>query len=339
MPLRVIVTGGAGFIGSHAVVELVSRGDEVLIVDNFSRASPLSISRIEQIIRSKLKVARCDVLDTEKLKQIFVEFKPDMVIHFAGLKSVGESSQNPLLYYRDNLQGAVSVLEAMQTSNCHSIVFSSSATVYGEPEQLPITEDHPVAPESPYGRSKLYIEEIIRDWCAATTNSKAFVLRYFNPIGAHKSGLIGEDPTGIPNNLMPFITRVAVGSLEKLQVFGDDYPTSDGTGSRDYIHVTDLAHAHAKAIDAFDKIDGCEVVNVGTGQGYTVLEVVRAFESASGITIPYEFVDRRPGDVAAYYADCTKAKEVLGWTATNTIDDMCRSSWNWQHKNPKGYNS
>ncbi|MCB1439763.1 MAG: UDP-glucose 4-epimerase GalE [Nitratireductor sp.] len=335
--MKVLVTGGAGFIGSHTVVELLSEQHETLILDNYRNSSPEAVRRVRELSNGRVTAQEADILDTQNLSCIFAEFQPDAVIHFAGLKAVGESTMNPLLYYRQNIEGAISLLEAMDRNGCSDIVFSSSATVYGEPDYLPLDEAHPLRPANPYGKTKYFIEEMLRDWCAADKHKSAIALRYFNPVGAHASGRIGEDPNGIPNNLMPFISQVAVGKRERLKIFGNDYDTHDGTGVRDYIHVVDLARAHVAAVNALVRIDGFEPVNLGTGQGYSVLDVLHAFEKASGRTIAHAFAPRRPGDVAASYADPTRARQLLGWKAELGLDEMCISSWNWQRQNPDGY--
>jgi len=331
------VTGGAGYIGSHTCVELLNAGWDIVVVDNFSNSKPEVLERIREITGKDFKFYEVDLLDKAGLERAFSENEVDAVIHFAGLKAVGESVQIPLRYYHNNVTGTLMLCEVMQAHHVKRLVFSSSATVYGVPRSLPITEDAPLGATNPYGRTKLMIEEILRDLYVSDQEWSVALLRYFNPIGAHPSGRIGEDPNGIPNNLMPYITQVAVGKLTELKVFGDDYPTSDGTGIRDYIHVVDLALGHLKALEKVMASTGVDAYNLGTGRGYSVLEVVKAFEKASGKKIPYTIVERRPGDVPALYADPTKAEKVLGWRAERGIDEMCQDSWRWQSQNPNGY--
>ncbi len=336
--MNVLVTGGAGFIGSHTCVELLNAGHEVVIVDNLDNSKEVSIERVAQITGKEPTFLKIDLLDFDALNLAFGKFKVDAVIHFAGLKAVGESNRIPLRYYDNNITGTLNLCRIMGTHNVKNLVFSSSATVYGDPASVPITEDFPLSATNPYGRTKLYIEQILRDLYASDNTWNIALLRYFNPIGAHKSGKIGEDPNGIPNNLLPYITQVAVGKLEKLNVFGDDYPTHDGTGVRDYIHVVDLALGHLKALDKLNSESvGCAEWNLGTGHGYSVLDVVKAFEKASGCKIPYEIAPRRTGDAAQCYADPKKAKEELGWEAVRGIEEMCEDSWRWQSTNPNGY--
>lgn len=336
--MAVLLTGGAGFIGSHTAVEMIRAGYEVVIADDLSNASEKVISRIETISGVKPKFYQIDVADAAALERVFAENQIDGVIHFAGFKCVPESTKLPLKYYRNNLDTAMTTLEVMEQYGCKAFVFSSSATVYGEHNPSPYTEDMPTGvATNPYGTTKLMIEQIVLDACKANENLSAVLLRYFNPIGAHPSGLIGEAPNGIPNNLMPYITQVAVGQREHLSVYGNDYPTPDGTGVRDYIHVVDLAIGHVKAMDYALKHTGAEAINLGTGKGSSVLEVVRAFEDASGVKIPLVITDRRPGDIASFYADASKAKALLGWEAAYSLSDMCAHSWNWQKNNPKGY--
>lgn len=335
---RVLLTGGAGYIGSHTAVELLENGYEVVIVDNLVNASKEAVARVEEITGKEVSFYEVDILDTEKLKDILIDEKIDIVIHFAALKAVGESVKKPLLYYHNNLTGTLSLLKAMEEAGVKNIIFSSSATVYGDPASVPITEDFPKGEcTNPYGWSKSFMEQIMTDLNTADSDFKVVLLRYFNPIGAHKSGKIGEDPLGIPNNLLPYISQVAVGKLPYLHVYGDDYKTHDGTGVRDYIHVVDLARGHVLACDKISELKGVEVINLATGQGYSVLDVVKAFEKASGVEIPYEIEVRRGGDIDMSYADATKAKEVLGWQAEFGIEDMCRDTWNWQKNNPNGY--
>ncbi len=333
----ILVTGGAGYIGSHTVVLLIEAGYNVLIFDNFSNASKESIKRVEKIVGKSIPVVEGDIRNREDLKKVFENHTIDSVIHFAGLKAVGESVEKPLKYYDNNVTGTVTLCEVMSEYGCKSIVFSSSATVYGDPHTTPIKEDFPLSATNPYGRSKLFIEEILRDLYISDNTWKVILLRYFNPVGAHGSGTIGEDPNGIPNNLMPYITQTAVGKLSCLGVFGDDYDTHDGTGVRDYIHVVDLANGHLKAIEKIDGINEVLTVNLGTGKGYSVLDMVKAFEKASGKEVPYCIAPRRAGDIAKCYADPSYAKEVLSWEATKGIDEMCQDSWRWQEANPKGY--
>jgi UDP-glucose 4-epimerase len=318
-------------------VELLEEGYEVVVVDNLANSKKEALKRVEDITGKKLSFFEVDLLEPEKLEFIFTEHKIDAVIHFAGYKAVGESVSKPLSYYHNNITGTLHLCEAMKKYGVKDLVFSSSATVYGDPETVPIKEDFPLSATNPYGRTKLFIEEILRDLHVADGSWNIALLRYFNPVGAHPSGEIGEDPNDIPNNLMPYISQVAVGKLEKLSVFGDDYPTSDGTGVRDYIHVVDLAIGHLKALEALEKDPGLLTYNLGTGTGYSVLEVVSAFEEATGQEVPYQITDRRPGDIAACYADPQKAKEELGWEAERDLVDMCRDVWRWQSQNPEGY--
>ena len=337
----ILVTGGAGYIGSHTLIELDKAGFSFVVLDNLSNSNIEAIKRVEKIIGKKIDFIKGDIRDKELLEKIFKKRNIDSVIHFAGLKAVGESIKKPLEYYENNVCGTINLLEVMKEFNVKKIVFSSSATVYGEPKKVPVTEDMQtgVGITNPYGRSKYMIEEILKDLFISDNSWKIAILRYFNPVGAHESGIIGEDPEGIPNNLMPFISQVAVGKLPKLRVFGGDYPTRDGTGVRDFIHVMDLANAHVKALEYLNKNELKEplIVNLGTGKGYSVLEMVEAFERASGVKIPYEIVDRRPGDIAEIYANPSKAKKLLGWEAKRGIDEMCKSTWKWQKNNPKGY--
>ncbi|KAG5176030.1 galactose-4-epimerase, UDP [Tribonema minus] len=340
---RVLVTGGAGYIGSHTCLELIKAGEEVVVVDNLINAVEESLERVIQLTgcnRKQLQFRKVDLLDRKGLRKVFEEFKFDSCIHFAGLKAVGESVAKPLMYYRNNIEGTLNLVEAMREHGCKKLVFSSSATVYGTPEKLPLDEKSRVGPgiTNPYGRTKYMIEEILRDEQVADPTWEILILRYFNPIGAHESGRIGEDPDGIPNNLMPFVAQVAVGRREFLAVFGDDYSTPDGTGVRDYIHVCDLAEGHVAALNKLRKGGvGCEAVNLGTGKGYSVFEVVKAMEAASGKKIPYKVVPRRAGDVEAMYADPSFAKQYLTWSATRGLKEMCEDTWRWQSKNPHGY--
>ncbi len=335
--MSILVTGGAGYIGSHTSVELLNAGYEIIIVDNFSNSKPESLKRIKEITGKDFKFYNVDLLDRAALEDVFATNEIEAVIHFAGLKAVGESVSIPLHYYHNNITGTLILCEVMQKHNVKKLVFSSSATVYGMPDQVPISEDFPLSATNPYGRTKLMIEEILRDVHVSDHNWSVALLRYFNPIGAHKSGRIGEDPNGIPNNLMPYITQVAVGKLKELQVFGNDYDTNDGTGVRDYIHVVDLAIGHLKALEKVMTSNGVDAFNLGTGTGYSVLETVTAFEKASGKKVPHRIVDRRPGDVGVCYADPAKAAAELGWKAERGIEEMCQDSWKWQKQNPEGY--
>ncbi|MGB7319735.1 MAG: UDP-glucose 4-epimerase GalE [Planktotalea sp.] len=337
--MRVFVTGGAGFIGSHTLVQLLRQNAEVTAFDNYSNSSPVALARVKRLAQSDLSSVEGDICNRAALETAMRAAKPDAVIHFAGLKAVGESSEKPLSYYKNNIAGSIALLETMDAVGCRNIVFSSSATVYDPAKAAPFTEEDPLGAVNPYGRTKQFIEEIIRDWAAANSDASAAILRYFNPVGAHVSGDIGEDPVGIPNNLMPFIARVAAGSLPRLQVFGGDYPTSDGTGARDYIHVEDLASAHLAALKYAATVKGCDVFNIGTGRSTTVLEMLHAFEQACGKAIAYRITERRAGDVASSVADVSKAKRILGWQAKYDVADMCQSSWNWQSRNPKGYDN
>ncbi len=336
--MKVLVTGGAGYIGSHTCIELLQAGHIPVVVDNFSNSKPEAMRRVREITGRDFPVHTIDVRDRAALTAVFASEKPDAVIHFAGLKAVGESVAKPWLYYDNNLVSTIVLLEVMKAAGCHRLVFSSSATVYGLPEKVPLDESAPLFAINPYGRTKLMIEEMLRDLAAAEPEWRMALLRYFNPVGAHESGRIGEDPNGIPNNLMPFISQVAVGRLPQLRVFGGDYPTPDGTGVRDYIHVVDLAMGHVKALDWLAVSSaGATAINLGTGQGYSVLDMIRAFEAASGRAIPYEVVARRPGDAASCYADPVLAERLLGWKAGRGVDEMCRDAWRWQSGNPDGY--
>lgn len=336
--MKVLLSGGAGYIGSHTAIELRSAGHDVVIVDNFSNSKPEVLRRLEKITGAPFAFHCADVCDKAVMDKIFAGEKPEAIIHFAGYKAVGESVEKPLEYYRNNLDSTLTLLELMRKYGVHNIVFSSSATVYGAPDSVPINESAAVGRcTNPYGWTKYMIEIILKDACKADPQLSAVLLRYFNPIGAHESGLIGEDPQGIPNNLMPYITQVASGRLEKLHIFGNDYDTPDGTGVRDYIHVVDLARGHVCAIKYAAENKGADVINLGTGKGYSVLEMVKTFSEVSGVNIPYEINARRPGDIAECYADPTKAKEKLGWVAEKNLRDMCRDSWRWQKNNPHGY--
>jgi len=337
--MRILVTGGAGYIGSHTCVELLSKGHDIVIVDNFSNSKPEVLNRIKEITGKEFRFYKADILDKEGLNKIFQENDINAVIHFAGLKAVGESVKIPIKYYYNNITGTLVLCEVMEKHNVKKMVFSSSATVYGKPESVPIKEDFPLNPANPYGRTKLMIEEILKDIYASDNDWSIALLRYFNPIGAHESGKIGEDPNGVPNNLMPYITQVAIGKREKLNIFGNDYDTHDGTGVRDYIHVVDLAKGHLKALEKIMVSEGIDSYNLGTGTGYSVLDVVCAFEKVTGIKIPYQVTDRRPGDIDKCYADPAKAYNELGWKAEKNLEDMCMDSWNWQMKNPNGYDN
>ena len=326
----ILVTGGAGFIGSHACVELASAGYDLIVIDNFSNSKPAVLDRVGKIVGCAPVSIEVDVRDRNALRDVFRAHDIDAVIHFAGLKAVGESVAQPLRYYENNVSGSLVLFEVMAESNVKTLVFSSSATVYGDPSRVPIREDFPLSATNPYGRSKLMIEEILRDLSRSDESWRIALLRYFNPVGAHESGMIGEAPNGIPNNLMPYIAQVAIGKLAQLSVFGGDYPTPDGTGVRDYIHVVDLARGHLAALKALDAHPGVMTVNLGTGQGYSVLDVIRAFERASGRSVPYRIAARRPGDVAKCYADASLAESMLGWRAERGIEAMCLDAWRWQ---------
>lgn len=335
--MSILVTGGAGYIGSHTVVELLNEGHEVVIVDDYSNSKPEVLNRIKEITGKSFKFYEVNILDKEALEPVFKENDLEAVIHFAGYKAVGESVAEPLKYYHNNLTGTFILCELMAQYNVKKIVFSSSATVYGMNNVSPLTEDLPLSTTNPYGTTKMMIEQILQDVYASDNKWSIALLRYFNPIGAHESGRIGEDPNGIPNNLMPYITQVAVGKREHLSVFGDDYDTPDGTGVRDYIHVVDLAKGHLKALNKVLETQQIEAYNLGTGVGYSVLDVVNNFEKATGQKVPYEIVDRRPGDIGTCFADASKAAEELDWKAAFTLEEMCRDSWKWQEHNPNGY--
>lgn len=337
MSQKVLVTGGAGYIGSHTCLLLIEAGFEVVVVDNLSNSSLESLRRVEKLTDHYIRFYKVDITDKAALQKVFDEHEFTAVVHFAGLKAVGESSQIPLTYYHQNVYGSIALLEVMQANHCKRIVFSSSATVYGDPASVPIREDFPTSATNPYGRTKLFIEEIMRDQAVSDSDWQIILLRYFNPVGAHASGNIGEHPQGIPNNLMPYVSQVAVGQREKLSIFGNDYPTPDGTGVRDYIHVVDLSDAHVKAIQTISQLKGVTTLNLGTGKGYSVLDMVKAFEKGSGKAVPYEIVERRPGDIAECWADPSKAKEVLGWQATKGLDEMIADTWRWQSQNPYGF--
>lgn len=337
--MKILVTGGAGYIGSHTTVELLQKGYEVVVIDNYYNSCKKAVERVEEITGKSVALYEGDVRDQALLRKIFTEHQIDWVIHFAGLKAVGESCAKPIFYYDNNIGGTLALVEVMTEFNCKKIVFSSSATVYGDPEVLPLTEECKVGgTTNPYGTSKLYQEKILTDMQTADPEWTVVLLRYFNPVGAHESGLIGEDPQGIPNNLTPYIAKVAIGELQEIGVFGNDYPTPDGTGVRDYIHVVDLAKGHVCAIEKIDT-NGVFVYNLGTGVGYSVMDVIHAFEKACGHPLPYKIKPRRPGDIAACYANPAKAKAELGWVAELGIEEMCNSLWKWQSMNPKGYKS
>ncbi len=336
--MKLLVTGGAGFIGSHTVVELLNAGHDVIVLDNLSNSSVASLARIERITGKTLNFVEGDVRDAALLRSVFGTYSLDGVVHFAGLKAVGESVKQPLRYYDNNVNGTLSLLQEMAQAGVRRIVFSSSATVYGEPATMPIAETCPVGnPTNPYGSSKLMVERVLQDLAQSDPQWSIAILRYFNPIGAHASGMIGEDPHGIPNNLLPFITQVAVGKLERLSIFGSDYPTVDGTGVRDYIHVVDLALGHLAALDFIHERSGAHIWNLGTGKGYSVLDIVKAFEAATGVAIPYTLSPRRSGDIAECWADPKKAREELGWAASRGLQQMMADSWRWQKNNPQGY--
>ncbi len=333
----ILVTGGTGFIGSHTILELLSAGYTVVAMDNLSNSKKTSLERVETLTGKRVSFHKVDLLDKPGLENLFSTYDFDAVIHFAGLKAVGESVEKPLSYYSNNVAGTVNLCQAMSDHNVKRIVFSSSATVYGDPSESPLTEESGLSATNPYGQSKLTIEHILRDLCASDPEWKAALLRYFNPVGAHESGMIGEDPTGKPNNLMPFVTQVAVGKREKLSVFGDDYSTHDGTGVRDYIHVVDLAKGHLKSLEKLEQVSGAEAYNLGTGKGSSVLDVIHTFEKVTGKKIAHEITDRRPGDAATCFADASKANSELGWKTEKNLEEMCRDAWNWQVNNPEGY--
>lgn len=335
--MNILVTGGAGYIGSHTCLELLNTGYNVIVVDNLANSKEEALRRVEQLTGKELSFHKLDLLDKAGLSEIFEKYSINSVIHFAGYKAVGESVEIPLAYYHNNITGTLNLCEIMENHEVRNMVFSSSATVYGDPDTVPIKEDFPLSATNPYGRTKLFIEEILRDLHTAKSGWNIALLRYFNPVGAHPSGQIGEDPNDIPNNLMPYISQVAVGKLEQLSIFGDDYPTRDGTGVRDYIHVVDLSVGHLKALEKLKENPGLITYNLGTGEGYSVLEVVKAFESATGQAIPYKITARRQGDIAECYADPQKAKKELEWEAERNLEDMCRDVWKWQSQNPDGY--
>lgn len=336
--MAILITGGCGYIGSHTCIEMLKAGYDIVVLDNYYNAKPEALRRAKELAGKDFPFYECDIRDADGLQKIFSAHQIDAVIHFAGLKAVGESVSKPMEYYDNNVGGTVTLCEVMAKNGCKRMVFSSSATVYGMNNPSPLREEMPTgAVTNPYGRTKYIIEEILQDICVSDPDWSVVLLRYFNPIGAHDSGRIGEDPNGIPNNLMPYISQVAIGKLPKLSVFGDDYDTPDGTGVRDYIHVVDLAKGHVKAVDYALKTTGADVFNLGTGIGYSVLDLVKAFEKANGVKVPYVISPRRPGDIATCYSDPSKAAKVLGWKAEKTIEDMCRDSWRWQSQNPKGY--
>lgn len=337
---KILVTGGAGYIGSHTVLELLNNNQRVIVLDNLCNSSNESLKRVEKITGKSIDFVQGDIRDSSVLDKIFVENKVDAVIHFAGLKAVGESVEKPALYYDNNVVGSLTLFNTMQKAGVFNLVFSSSATVYGEPKEMPISENCPTGvPTNPYGKSKLMIEQILQDFCVTDERWAVALLRYFNPVGAHESGLIGEDPNDVPNNLLPYISQVAIGKLKELSVFGGDYPTKDGTGIRDYIHVVDLSKGHLDALNKISDNRGCHVWNLGTGQGYSVLEIVSAFEKVLGVDVPYEIVSRRSGDVAECWSDPKKAKDELNWSATRGLSEMMKDTWRWQRNNPKGYNN
>ena len=335
--MKILVTGGAGYIGSHTCLELLRSGHKVSVVDSLENGNEEALRRVQRLSNRILEFNQCDVRNAHALDEIFEQFKPDAVIHFAGLKAVCESVSEPARYYDVNVGGTATLLGAMERAGCANIVFSSSATVYGEPQYLPCDENHPLNPINPYGRTKLMGENLLQDWSRAKQARHAVALRYFNPVGADASGLIGEDPNGIPNNLMPFVSQVAVGRRECMQVFGDDYNTIDGTGVRDYIHVVDLAHAHIAAVEQINNLEPFEVINIGTGQGLSVLQMVREFEKQSGKTVRYQIRQRRPGDAPEVWAEASKALDKIGFQATRGKAEMCQDTWRWQSANPRGF--
>lgn len=335
--MRVLVTGGAGYIGSHTLVELHSRGHETCVVDNFDNGSPVALKRVREISQGAMQVHDCDIRDAARLGELMTGFSPDAVIHFAGLKAVGESQERPVEYYDVNVSGTLSLLRAMGVAGCGRVIFSSSATVYGEPDYLPYDEAHPLRPTSVYGETKRMAEQVLTDWARANPGSAVMLLRYFNPVGAHHTSRIGEDPRGVPANLMPFLAQVATGQREALRIWGDDYDTPDGTGVRDYIHVVDLARAHVAALERAAVVTGAEVYNIGTGRGYSVREMLSAFSRAVGRELPHVVMPRRDGDIAEMQADCSLAAELLGWRAELGVDEMAQSLWAWQSANPEGY--
>lgn len=335
--MRVLLTGGAGYIGTHTLIELLALGHELCVLDNFANSSPESLRRVRQISNRDFSEIEADIRDRDALRKALTAFRPEAVIHFAGLKAVGEGESKPVDYYETNITGTLNLLSAMAAAKCGRIILSSSATVYGDPDCLPLDENHPCRPTSVYGRTKYMAEQILTDWTRAQPEAGTVILRYFNPVGAHASGRIGEDPQGIPNNLMPFIAQVAVGRREKLSIFGDDYDTRDGTGIRDYIHVVDLARAHVAALNYSIGQSGAHIFNIGTGQGTSVYEMLAAYGRACGRILPHQVVARRPGDIAACYANATRANRLLGWQSEHDLDAMCTSSWEWQVSNPEGF--
>ncbi|HEY0562939.1 MAG TPA: UDP-glucose 4-epimerase GalE [Methylophilus sp.] len=337
--MTVLITGGAGYIGSHTCLQMLQAGHAIVALDNFSNSQAESLKRVQQLAGREFPLVQGDIRDKQLLTQLFEQYAISSVIHFAGLKAVGESTEKPLLYYDNNVGGSLALFEVMAAFGVKTIVFSSSATVYGDPAQVPIVEDFPLSATNPYGQTKLMIEHMLRDLYQADASWRIAILRYFNPIGAHESGMIGEDPSGIPNNLLPYVAQVAVGKLKRLRVFGNDYATHDGTGVRDYIHVVDLAEGHVKALQYLQQSAGLITLNLGTGIGYSVLDVVNAFSEKSGIEIAYEFLPRRAGDVAINYADASLAKQLLGWSAQRDLAQMCEDTWRWQSNNPLGYNN
>lgn len=337
MTMKILVTGGAGYIGSHTCVELLNAGYDIVVLDNLYNSSEKCLDAVKELTGRDFPFYKVDMLDKDAMEQVFKENEIDSVIHFAGLKAVGESTKIPITYYHNNITGTLHLLQLMEKYGVNNIVFSSSATVYGMPKTVPITEDFPLSTTNPYGSTKLFIEQILKDAQAANNKLSVTLLRYFNPIGANKSGKMGEDPKGIPNNLLPYVAQVAVGKLEKVHVFGSDYPTPDGTGVRDYIHVVDLALGHLKALEKKSNVPGVHIYNLGTGNGYSVLQIIAAFSKACGKEIPYQIDGRRPGDIAECYADPTKARDELGWTAERGIDEMCEDSWRWQSTHPNGF--
>ena len=334
---KVLITGGAGYIGSHTCVELLNAGRDIVVIDNLRNSNQESLKRIKEITGKNFIFDKCDILDTPALEKVIKENDVSSIIHFAGLKAVGESVKQPIDYYLNNVVGTHTLLTVLDKLKVKNFVFSSSATVYGDPQFLPLTENHPLSTTNPYGGTKLIIENMLRDIHFSDDDWRISILRYFNPCGAHESGRIGEAPNGIPNNLMPYVAQVAVGRRDKLSIYGNDYDTPDGTGVRDYIHVVDLAKAHVKALNFIEKTSGCTEINLGTGKGYSVLDIVETFSKACGKDIPYTIVDRRPGDIASCYADPSHAKTLLGWTAERNLDDMCNDNWKWQKLNPNGY--
>ncbi len=336
--MAILITGGCGYIGSHTCIEMLKAGYDIVVIDNYYNAKPEALKRVKELAGKDFPFYECDIRDAEGLRRVFRAHKIEAVIHFAGLKAVGESVQKPLMYYDNNVGGTVTLCQVMSEMGCKRMIFSSSATVYGTGNPSPLKEDMPTgAVTNPYGRTKFMIEGILQDLCVSDPEWSAVLLRYFNPIGAHESGRIGENPNGIPNNLMPYISQVAIGKLQCLSVFGDDYDTPDGTGVRDYIHVVDLAKGHVKAVDYALKHTGADAINLGTGVGYSVLDLVNAFQKANGVKVNYTIAPRRPGDVATCYSDPSKAAQLLGWKAEKNVEDMCRDSWRWQSQNPKGY--